>query len=143
MDGGGKDWDELLLYVAMGYRKCVAYSPYFLIFGRDLFFKEEYSHSDMRSWIQPLQLNVFKSAWTNGAKAFKPLMPLAMRNLARAQQRHKERYRLVRGSGWGRPEAYFQAGDYVLLEQQTDSKLDAPARPHVGLTWWWTSGHRG
>ena len=36
---GGEDWDELLPYVAMGYRmskqKSLGYSPYFLMFGRD------------------------------------------------------------------------------------------------------------
>ena len=39
LDGGGEEWDELLPYVAMGYRmskqKAVGYSPYFLMFGRD------------------------------------------------------------------------------------------------------------
>ena len=39
LDGGGKDQDEILPYVAMGYRmskeKSLDYSPYFLMFGRD------------------------------------------------------------------------------------------------------------
>ena len=39
LDGGGEEWDELLPYIAMGYRmskqKAVGYSPYFLMFGRD------------------------------------------------------------------------------------------------------------
>ena len=39
LDGGGKDWDEILPYVAMGYRmskrKSLGYSPYFLMSGRD------------------------------------------------------------------------------------------------------------
>ena len=38
-DGGGKDWDKLLPYIAMGYRmtkqKFLVYNPYFLMFGRD------------------------------------------------------------------------------------------------------------
>ena len=38
-DGGGVDWDEILPYLAMGYRmskqKAVGYSPYILMFGRD------------------------------------------------------------------------------------------------------------
>ena len=41
-DGGGEQWDELLPYIAMGYRmskqKSVGYSPYFLMFGRDPIF---------------------------------------------------------------------------------------------------------
>ena len=48
-------------------------------------------------------------------EAFKRVMPLAMRNLAIAQQRDKERYRLVRGGGWDRPKATFQPGDYVMI----------------------------
>ena len=41
-NGGGLRWDELLLYVAMGYRmstqKSLGYSHYFLLFGRDPIF---------------------------------------------------------------------------------------------------------
>ena len=47
-------------------------------------------------------------------QAFKKVMPLAMRNLAIAQQRDMERYRLVRGAGWDRPKASFKPGDYVI-----------------------------
>ena len=43
LDNGGEEWDELLPYVAMGYRmskqKAVGYSPYFLMFGRDPIFQ--------------------------------------------------------------------------------------------------------
>ena len=46
LDGGGKEWDELLLYIAMGYRmtrhKSLRYSPYFLMFGRDPIFQSRY-----------------------------------------------------------------------------------------------------
>ena len=39
LNGGGKEWDELLPYIAMGYRmtkqKSLGYSPYFVMFGRD------------------------------------------------------------------------------------------------------------
>ena len=52
-------------------------------------------------------------------------MPLAMRNLAIAQQRDKERYRLVRGGGWDRPKATFQPGDYVMIRQVTKNTLQA------------------
>ena len=43
LDNGGGEWDELLPYVAMGYRiskqKAVGYSSYFLMFGRDPIFE--------------------------------------------------------------------------------------------------------
>ena len=49
---------------------------------------------------------------------FRRVMPLAFRNLAIAQQRDIERYRLVRGGGWDRPKASFKPGDYVLLRDK-------------------------
>ena len=59
------------------------------------------------------------------------VMPLAMRNLAIAQHRDKERYRLVRGGGWDHPKATFKPGDYVLLRQVPEDTLDVPTRPHI------------
>ena len=42
LEGGGEQWDELLPYVAMGYRlskpKSLGYSPYFMLFGRESIF---------------------------------------------------------------------------------------------------------
>ena len=58
-------------------------------------------------------------------------MPLAMRNLAIAQQRDVERYNLVRGGGWDRPKASFSPGDYAMIRQKRDGTLDAHSRPHV------------
>ena len=49
LDNGGEEWDELLPYVAMGYRmskqKAVGYSPYFLMFGRDPIFQSRLQKS--------------------------------------------------------------------------------------------------
>ena len=46
LDGGGKDWDELLPYIAMGYgmtkQKSLGYIPYFLMFGRDPIFQSRH-----------------------------------------------------------------------------------------------------
>ena len=53
-------------------------------------------------------------------------MPLAMRNLAIAQQRDVERYRHVRGGGWDRPKSTFIPGDYVMLKQETKHTLEPP-----------------
>ena len=58
-------------------------------------------------------------------------MPLAMRNLAIAQQRDKERYNLVRGGSWAKPKASFEPGDYVLVKRVKPNTLEAPAYPHV------------
>ena len=135
LDGGGVDWDELLPYIAMGYRmtkqKAVGYSPYFLMFGRDPIFQSRLQHlqeAELDPYTTQEQLQIFLD---QRGQAFKRVMPLAMRNLAIAQQRDKERYRLVRGGGWDRPKASFNPGDYVMLKQKTDNTLGAPARPHV------------
>ena len=58
-------------------------------------------------------------------------MPLAMRNLAIAQQRQKERYSLVRSGEWARPKASFAPGDYVMVKRETKNTLQAPSYPHV------------
>ena len=43
LERGSEEWDELLPYVAMGYRlskqKSLGYSPYYLIFGRHPIFQ--------------------------------------------------------------------------------------------------------
>ena len=46
LDGWGKDWDELLPYIAIGYRmtkqKSLGYTHYFLMFGRDPIFQSRH-----------------------------------------------------------------------------------------------------
>ena len=134
-DGGGEDWDELLPYIAMGYRmskqKALGYSPCFLMFGRDPIFQSRLQNlhdGELDLNITEERLQIFLN---ERGQAFKRVMPLAMRNLAIAQQRDKERYRLVRGGGWDRPKATFMPGVYVLLKPPTSSTLDDPARPHI------------
>ena len=135
LDGGGEQWDELLPYVAMGYRmsrqKSSGYSPYFLMFGRDPIIQSRLQQSQE----EVLDLNTteegFRAFLNQRGQAFKRVMPLAMRNLAIAQQRDMERYRLVRGGGWDRPKASFAPGDYVMIRQKTKNTLEAISRPHV------------
>ena len=64
-------------------------------------------------------------------QTIKRVMPLAMRNLAIAQQRDVELYRHVRGQGWDRPKATFSREDYVLLKQEKSHSLKPPAYSHV------------
>ena len=98
--------------MAMGYRmtkqKAVGYNPYFLMFGRDPILQSHLQSEDMAINPTEDQLSAFLS---ERGEAFKRVMPLAMRNLAIAQQRDKERYRLVRGGSWDKPKATFEPGD--------------------------------
>ena len=74
------------------------------------------------------ELKIFMN---NRGQAFKRIMPLAMRNLAIAQQRQKERYQLVRGGSWHKPKASFQVGDYVMLKREIKHTMEARTHPHV------------
>ena len=132
-DGGGLRWDELLPYVAMGYRmstqKSLGYSPYFMLFGRDPIFQaRHHAMGDLVKEPSDEEMQVFLS--TRG-QTFRRVMPLAMRNLAIAQQRQKELYSLVRGGEWAKPKASFSVGDYVMVKRETKNTLQAPAHPHV------------
>ena len=130
--GGGGDLDELLPYITMGYRmskrKALESYPYFLMFGHDLIFQSKMQHSKVGSWT----LNVIKGrlqiSLNERGQAFMRVMPLAMRNLAIAQQQDKERYQLVQGENWDRPMALFMPRDHVMLKQQTENTLYALAR---------------
>ena len=119
LDGGGKNWDELLPCIAMGYRmtkqKSLGYNPYFLMFGRGPIFPSRHQ-TECEEELDPTVLVARLQVFLNErGQLYRQVMPLSMRNLAIAQQRDKERYRLVRGRGWDRPKATFKTGDYVLL----------------------------
>ena len=122
LDGGEEQWDELLPYVAMGYRmskqKSSGYSPYFLMFGRDPIIQSRLQKLQKEELDLDLSTEQLATFLNERGQAFKRVMPLAMRNLAIAQQRDMERYRLVRGGGWDRPKASFKPGDYVMIRQR-------------------------
>ena len=135
LDGGGEEWDEILPYVAMGYRmskqKSSGYSPYFLMFGRDPIIQSRLQRSQEEVLDLEVSEEGLRAFLNQRGQAFRKVMPLAMRNLAIAQQRDVERYRLVRGGGWDRPKASFSPGDYVMIRQKRDGTLDVHSRPHV------------
>ena len=99
------------------------------MFGRDPIFPSRHQPSvELPSDPSDEEMRVFLD---QRGQTFKLVMPLAMRNLAIAQQRDVERYRHVRASGWDRPKASFAPGDYVLLKQETANTLKPSAYPHV------------
>ena len=119
-------------YIAMGYRmskqKAVGYSPYFLMFGRDPIFQSRLQRSQDEVLDLDMSEEGLRAFLDCRGQAFKMVMPLAMRNIAIAQQRDIERYRRVRGGGWDRPKAFFAPGDDVMIRQMKGMTL---ARPHV------------
>ena len=54
-----------------------------------------------------------------------------MRNLAIAQNRDREQYRRVRGSGSDTPKVTFKVRDYVMVGRQTKGTLDTLTHPRV------------
>ena len=110
-------------------QKSVGYSPYFLMFGRDPIFQSRHQPL-VELTLDPSDEEMRVFLYDRG-QIYRRVMPLAMRNLAIAQQRDKERYRHVRGQGWDRPKASFTPGDYVLLKQETSHSLEPPTYPHV------------
>ena len=99
------------------------------MFGRDPIFQSRHEPLvELTTDPSDEELRVFLN---ERGQIFKRVMPLAMRNLAIAQQRDVERYKHVRGHGWDRPKASFSPGDYVLLKQEKDRSLQPPAYPHV------------
>ena len=107
------------------------YSPYFLMFGRDPIVQSRLQQTQEEvADLNPTE-EVLRAFLNQRGQAFKRMMPLAMRNLAIAQQRDMERYRLVRGGGWDKPKASFAQGDYVMIRQRMKNTLTALVKPHV------------
>ena len=86
----GVPWDDILPYVAMGYRiskqKSTGFSPYFLLYGRQPLFPSTIQHldeipiDDGPTMIKKLRLDIQKRA-----ADLKQVMPIAMRNIAISQ----------------------------------------------------------
>ena len=58
-------------------------------------------------------------------------MPLAMKNLAIAQERDKKRHRFVRGGKYQKAKATFHVGEYVMVKQSTLNTLQPSVYPHT------------
>ena len=132
----GVPWDDILPYVAMGYRiskqKSTGYSPYFLLYGRQPLFPATIQHLEENiidnSEPEPKR---FKLDLEKRTADLKEVMPLAMRNMAISQQRDEERFRHVRGGKWDRPKVKFVVGEYVMLRQKKAHTLMPSVRPHI------------
>ena len=86
----------------MSKKKAVYYPPYFLIFGRDPIFQSRLQQSQDEVLDLETSEAELCAFLDRRGQMFKRVMPLAMRNIAIAQQRDIERYRRVRGGGWDR-----------------------------------------
>lgn len=125
----GKDkWDLMLPYVAMGYRmsrhaSLGHFSPYFLLFGRDLV-----PPAALRAVMEtPVNLDdpaLWARVIAEWAELFARVMLMAMANLKIAQHRDSLRYAHTL-SGSCRPKVRkFEVGDFVYVQRQIQDTLE-------------------
>ena len=132
----GLPWDDILPYVATGYRiskqKSTGFSPYFLLYGRQPLFPSTTQHLDEEAIDDEVgTVRKFQLELKNRGAVLQEVMPLAMRNLAIAQQRDKERFRHVGGGGYDRPKAKFAVGQFVMVKKKKKHTLQPSVRPHI------------
>ena len=101
------EWDLYIPCIAMGYsmskQAAVGYSPYYLLYERHPIFHariQDLEDAPMPDLDDGEALGLFLN---ERGQVFREVMPLAMRNLAITQNRDREQYWRVRGSGWDRP----------------------------------------
>ena len=58
-------------------------------------------------------------------------MPLAMRNLAIAQQRDRHQYFRVHSGNWARAKPRFHRRQFVYVKRQTEGTLDVKTHPQI------------
>ena len=132
----GVPWDDILPYVALGYRiskqKSTGFSPYFLLYGRQPLFPSTIQRLDEEEIDDgPAMVKKLRLELKNRAEELKTVMPIAMRNMAISQQRDMERFRHVRGGKYDRPKAKFVVGEFVMLRQKKNHTLQPGVRPHI------------
>ena len=103
LDMSKTEWDLYMPYIAMGYRMskqaAVGYSPYFLLYWRHPIFQAKIQDFEDAPLPDSDDGKAFGLFLNERGQAFREVMPLAMRNLAIAQNKDREQYRRVRGSG--------------------------------------------
>ena len=86
LEGGGEQWNELLPYVAMGYRLCkqksLGYSPYFMRFGREPIFQARIQDEEERDFDETQGVEAMKVFLDRRGQIFQEVRPLAFKNLA-------------------------------------------------------------
>ena len=126
-----QDWDLYLPYIAMGYRMTkqasTACTPYYLTYGRHPLFQA--NNQDAEHDFLPLDKNLPKFLEERG-KLYQGVMPLAMRNLAIAQQRDIHHYFKVHDR-YDRPKATYYPGEFVYVKRKTKGDLDIATHPQI------------
>lgn len=131
--GNHDNWDLQLPWLSMGYNfskqaSLAAFSPYQLVYGREPILAGSLHPAEESAVLDILDKpGAWRRAVAQRATAFQRTMPLAMRNLAIAQQRDTRRYAQIRGGGYRPRIRRYEPGDYVYLEQVAPTTLDVTA----------------
>ena len=103
------------------------YTPYYLTYGRHPLFQA--NNQDAEHDFLPLDKNLPKFLEERG-KLYQEVMPLAMRNLAIAQQRDRHHYFKVHDR-YDRPNAAYHPDEFVYVKRQTKGTLDIATHPQI------------
>lgn len=131
--GNHSNWDLQLPWLSMGYNfskqaSLAAFSPYHLVYGREPVLAGSLHPAEEAVVLDILDKPAaWREAVVQRATAFQRTMPVAMRNLAIAQQRDTRRYAQIRGGGYKPRIRRYEPGDYVYLEQVAPTTLDVTA----------------
>ena len=99
------------------------YSPYYVLYGRDPIFHEQYRQI-MQPHVDVDSNQAVYDLFATRAPIIVKMMPTAMENLAAAQQRDINRYKHKRsGQLTPYPDNIINKGDYVYYRRKTDSTL--------------------
>ena len=105
------------------------FSPYYLLYGRHSIFQAQIQaveHDPLPEALQELPKFIMERS-----KLFEEVMPLAMRNLAIAQQRDRHQFFRVHSGAWARPRPRLFNHQYVYVNRQTKGTLDIKTHPKI------------
>jgi hypothetical protein len=131
--GHNRDWDLQLPWLSIGYnfsrqQSLSKFSPYQLVYGREPVLAGALHPAEEARVLELVdQPEAWVASVSQRAELFRRTMPLAMENLAIAQQRDTQRYAKIRGGGYRPRVRRFLPGDYVYLQQTAPTTLDVTA----------------
>ncbi|GLC55390.1 hypothetical protein PLESTB_000982200 [Pleodorina starrii] len=131
----GRDWDELLPYVMLGYNcsthKSTGFSPYLLLHGVE----PTIPPAVKPRFDVPVSFDdgeLAAASILTRADAMRHRMAIAGENLLIAQHRDTLRYAALRGGGYHPKLREFDVGDYVYYRNTSSrTTLDPPAQPTI------------
>ena len=128
LEHGVGDWPSHLPTIEFGYRtspqRSTGYSPYFLIYGRELTYPDQIRAALDGQSVDVEDLDAMYQLITQRAVALRDAMPVAYERASMAQFKQGVRFRKVRQSDLPPRRHRFRVGDYVYVSQRPVNTLD-------------------